>query len=1261
MKRILWAVLALCALASPIFAQSNTGRLVGTVSDPSGIIPGATVVVKDNKTGKERTAVATDEGTFTVPQLEVGSYNVTITVAGHKTFTVTDIKIDVGKDYSLNATLEVGNITENVTVVGGADVINATDGQLSNTVSQRQILELPLNGRNPLSLITLQPGVASNGATDASLNGQRSAATSITRDGININDNYIRANASDFAPERPSVDDTEQFTITTQNAGAEKGYGASQVEVVTPRGQNEFHGAIWEYNRNSKFSANTFFNNASGNFAANDPQVLSGAQKAGAEKNPRTFLNRNQYGAKASGPVWKNKVFFFGYVEFLRTRQARAKTATILLPNARQGIFTYVDSSGTTRTVNLFTLAPAVAGGITGINPTIQSRILANMPTAGNITTVGDQLNTTGYLFNQVNNRDRNGYSMRFDYDMSARNTFNFAWSHKKDTNLRADTEGSTTAAANGSGGYATVPAITQISDNRFMATSWRFTPTANLTNELRGGFLRSDVPFNRTLAEPDFFINVGTFVTNPETNFQTQGRSSNTYNIQDNAEYIWGNHSFRFGAQGQFFRIVSFGPSSYANSTIPTYAIGTSSNSPQLTATNFPGGISSTQLTNANALFALLGGIIGSDRQTFNANSTTSGFLPNQQFVQGFDFENYSAYFADQWRFTPHLSLNLGVRYELYTAVREPNGFALEPVIPAGTDPATALLDPNGTVNFIGNNGGNNQFFKSDKNNFAPVVSFAWSPQFKNKLLNSVFPGEGRTVIRGGFRMSYINDEFVRVAENANTGNAGLQSEVINSSLNGRINAPPTITAPAFQIPRNFAAGNAQASNFGTVFAIDPNLQAGRTNELNFGIQRELGFQTALEVRFVSGWSNNLIRGLDINELDIINNGFLAEFLRARNNLLNAGGIFCAAGTPNCQPLTIFGTAPGSTIRVSSASPLPAGTISQTTLTNNLNAGTPADLALSIIQNGARGSFRFRPNENAGAIDLMGNSGKYRYNGLQIELRRRFSQGLYFQANYTFQKTLTNASGVGQTKFEPNLSNRFPDLEYARADYDQTHVFNFNGIYELPFGRGKRYFSDAGSLLDRIIGGWQFTSIVQITTGAPLTLTDVRGSLNRNGRATRQTPVTNLTKGQVKDLFGIYRTPCGVYFINPVVLNINQNSLAAGICSGAAFGTGRGSEGFGTTPFTNQVFFNAGPGQTGNLERAFINGPMYLNWDASLIKNIRISERVRFQLRAEVFNVLNRSNFFLGNTSSINSASFGKITSTFDPRIIQFAGRVEF
>ena len=308
--------------------------------------------------------------------------------------------------------------------------------------------------------------------------------------------------------------------------------------------------------------------------------------------------------------------------------------------------------------------------------------------------------------------------------------------------------------------------------------------------------------------------------------------------------------------------------------------------------------------------------------------------------------------------------------------------------------------------------------------------------------------------------------------------------------------------------------------------------------------------------------------------------------------------------------------------------------------------------------------------NRNTGVVDLITNQSKYRYNSLQTEIRRRFSGGLSFQANYTFQKSLTDSPGTGQTRFEPLIDNAEPNLEYAEADTDTTHVFNLNMIYELPFGKGKRFGGGSNGVVDRIIGGWQVTSIMRIDSGAPFSITDPRGTLNRAGRAGRQTAFTNLSKADVKKLVGTFRTACGIFFVDPAVINLDLAQCGNGVIAPRVAGTTAGVASLGFDPITGpktfpgQVFFNVAPGQTGNMERNFTSGPTYLKWDASIIKNFKITETTRFQIRAEAFNVLNRSNFAITNQftqANIGSNTFGRLLATFDPRIIQFAGRFEF
>jgi hypothetical protein len=1227
-----WAKLilltAFLAIAPNTFAQSATGRLVGTVAGPDGaVITNATLTITDNQTKRVQTINTNGEGTFGIPNLQVGSYTIKVTAPGFKTFVANDVMIEVGKEYSFAPKLEVGDIQESVTVVAGADIVNSTNGELSNTVNQQQLFGLPINGRDPSSLIQLQPGVTQGGQID----GLRTSAQNITRDGLNVQDNFIRT--GDFNPDRPRIDDVSEFTIATQNANASVGAGgSSQIQYVTPRGGAAFHGALFEYNQNAALASNNFFNN-----------------RNGVAKPP---YNQNQFGGKVSGPVLlphfgeggpvvshvKGAFFFFEY-EGLRLPQTTSTTRTILTPLARQGIFSYVDDNGVLRHDNILTNQGLA------LSPLINSRILPGMPSVGNNNQVGDGLNTTGFTFNQRADVKLNGSTTRIDYDINDKKSVSFVWKRSTDNFLRPDTD---------SGGFNTVPFGFQDSLTNTLVGAYNWTISSKLNNEIRGGYQKSD-PFFRSGGLPTDF-NIGLPLTDsPENGFLPQGRTTKLYNIQDNAVYgLTSKHSLRFGGQANLYRIVSFG-----GATLPTYFLD-NANFPNFGYIGDPafdrlsGPLTDpNQLAVANALQSELAGLIGESENTFNVISKTSGFVPNAPSINSFNYNNLSAYVSDQWRISPRLTLNLGLRYELFTGIKDPTGLRLEATVPSGFDATQTLLDPNGTFNFVGGNAGSTgQFFTTDKNNFAPDISFAYSPDFKNGLLSRMFPGSGKTVIRGGFRQSYINDEYVRSADNA-LQNQGLTVTPINFGLTSLIGAPPPVVAPPFAAPPlTFSSINNLALGANVAFLIDPKLQLPRVDEYSFGIQREIGFKSVLEIRYVGNRSNELIRSVDLNQVDIRNNGFLADFDRARANLILTNNPACT--TAGCQPLTVFPHL------------VNGGSLSSRGVVNLLRSGAVADLARHYVQAGETGTVQILPNPNMGILDLLGNLGRSNYNALQIELRRRFSQGLFLQANYTFQKTLSNISpgnaGVAnddQTRIAAFLDNANPNLDYGRADFDQTHIFNLDAVYDLPFGKRKR-FLNAGGKLDRVMGGWQLGGILRVNTGTPLTIVDPRGTLNRVGRAANQTAVTGLSNNQISNLIGIFQQNGNIYYINPSVIN----------------SSGHGASAFGQPNFTGQVFFDNAPGGFGNLAHGTINGPMFTQLDMSLTKKIRITENLRLQIRADAFNVINHTNFATGVLSkdavgnsifNVNSPTFGQITQAFSiggsglNRIFQLAGRFEF
>src|SRR5690349_21907834 len=324
-RRVVTLPLLLClsvmTFATLTYGQAATGRLSGTVSGPDGLIANASVTVTDNQTKQSKTSTTNGQGAFSFPQLSFGTYTVSFSAPGFKTLNSTGVKIDVGKEYVLNPVLEVGQIEEKVNVFSGADIVNSTNAELSNTVTETQLLGLPINGRDPSSLIQLQPGVSQGGEVD----GQRTSAQNITRDGLNVQDNFIRE--GNFNPDRPRIDDLSEFTIVTQNPNPSLGSGGtSQVQYVTARGGAEFHGALYEYNQNAALASNGFFNNRNG--------------------VPRPPFNQNQFGGKVSGPIYvpgfgeggpvarqlKKAFFFFDY-EGLRLPQTTSTTRTILTPS----------------------------------------------------------------------------------------------------------------------------------------------------------------------------------------------------------------------------------------------------------------------------------------------------------------------------------------------------------------------------------------------------------------------------------------------------------------------------------------------------------------------------------------------------------------------------------------------------------------------------------------------------------------------------------------------------------------------------------------------------------------------------------------------------------------------------------------------------------------------------------------------------------------------------------------------------------------
>ena len=1336
MRKILPATFAMMLLVVASLAQTPTGRLLGVVSGPDGVLPNATITVTFNATDKEQTVVADGDGAFSLAQLEPGNYTVKVTASGFKNFVANDLKIDIGREYNLSPVLEVGSVQETVTVTAGADVLTTTSAQVTSVVSPQQILSLPLITRNPLNLVTLQAGTATSAYQNTSINGMRTTQTNITRDGISINDAFIRTNATDFAPGRPSVDDTGEFTISTTNQEADLGSGGAQITLVTPRGTNEFHGALFAYNRNSRFSANNFFSNRDGRFIATDTAVIQGRAKVGDLRTPVPFRNRNQYGGKIGGPIpifnfgeggpvfLKNKGFFFFAYEKVNDPLSARATRTILTPSARAGAFTFnratagdpitsgqiICPSGALNSVctvpNILSFAQSVGfvGIPSTIDPVILSRVLSRVPTQGNTAGIGDGLNTTGFALNRRQNQLLDTYTTRIDLDATDKDTINGVFAYNFEENLRPDVDPQ---------GFGVTPDVTQTSQNKSLALTYRRIITNNIVNEARYGIFFSEVPFNRVSARPTFFLgpagttnpaNLANLISNPDNVFLDQGRYTKVFTYADNLNWIVGKHSLKFGGQMQKYKINSFNDVF----NIPNYTVGVNPLTTLGTGNfNNVGGAGSlinlNQLGTANNLLALLGGLVSSVSQGFNTTSPTSGFLPNTTNLAPFRNTNIAFYASDRWAIARGLTLSLGLRYELFPALKLQNGLSVEPVISDPDNPAASLLAGNGAFNVLGTNAGKEfQYYKTDYNNFAPSIGIAYSPNFESGVGRFLMGSEGKSVIRGGYSQIYGNDSIITslngtLATNLGLGRAnvfGLNSANGTTILNDRLSGNLTqVGVPAFTaLPRSFLQNNTAGQGFfGQANAVDPKLQIPLVEQYSFGFQREFFGNTAFEIRYVGTRSKNLARGVDLNQIDIIGNGFASDFQRAQGNLAvntaernsRIAALIASGQTPAAATAAINAQLPSSaafnnTIAGSVAltvipliGPLSGtrggigtagtGSAGNANVLLNLQNGTVADLAQFYISQNANNHptlatpgntpfVRFYQNPNIGQIELFTNAGSYNYNSLQLEVRRRFAQGLYFQANYTFSKNLTDTVGTSQALFEPYLQNQNQELDRQRADFDITHVFNFNGIYQLPFGKGKMFLNNGG-IVDKIFGGFELSGLLQLQSGVPISFIDSRGTLNRGARSGRQTAFSSLTNEQIRALSGVFEANGNIYFINPSIIGSN----------GAA-SNGYINPSNSNAAFAGQVFFNVNPGQTGNVARTVIDGPKSYNVNAALLKNIRFTESLRVQLRMEAFNLFNTTNL-QNNTqfANINGATFGQITSAAAARQIQFAFRFEF
>jgi hypothetical protein len=1165
-------------MASVSYAQVPA-RVTGTVQDPTGAaVPGATVGLQlPGGDVNLYTTTTTSEGDYSFTGVNPNTYVLVVDAKGFKKYALSGVEVNTGHATDIPVfKLTLGQATaQSIDVISeSTSSVQVSNSEVTSTLTNAQLQTLPILNRSPLGFLSTQPGINVTTAGNTTVNGLKPSYTNVTIDGINIQDNFIRTNDLDFLPNLLLLDQVAEVTVSTSNSNSSAFGGAAQVAFVTPSGTNNWHGKVYWSNRNKELAANTWFNNQSG--------------------VAKPFLNQNQPGFVASGPVFKNKLFFYTNYEAFRLVQQSPSTATILTADARTGLFTYKDTTtGAVKKVNVLTTA-----GISP-DPAMTAIVNAEAPASAiNSFTVGDSTaallrNTGGYQFVRRNNRTRDNFTFKTDYVHSAKNSFSVTNLWNRDILDRPDVDVSTNV----------IPQVANKENTKLLSSTWRWSPKPTLTNEVLFGFNWAPATFTSTTDVPKFFV-TGMNFTNPINVFKSQGRNTDTYNIADNGTWVHGKHTVQFGYQYQSANIEPYNDVGIT----PSYGLGIGTGNTGLVAAQLPG-ISSSDLAAANSLLATLAGYVTTGGQTFNVANRTSGYVPGQTNIAHFSLKNYAFYGGDNWKVSRRITATLGLRWDYQAPLNERDGLLLLPVIQNNNVFSTLL--GNATLDFASGDTGRD-LYKKDKNNWAPSVGIAWD----------IF-GDGKTSFRAGYSINFVNDNVVAAVRNSATTNAGLSSAVAGTSLTGRVSTSlPPITPPVYKIPRTFADNVVTVGLTNAEATVDPGLVTPYVQQWNAGIERSVR-NTVFAVRYVGNHGTKLLRAFDLNQVLI--NAILPDFKTAQNN-----GFLAQKANGSFNP--VYNPAiPGS-------APMPYfATMAPTVLTNStivglIQTGQVGEMANSLYTGRLLGSAAGVYTSPYGqGMNVMENFSNSSYNGLQLEANRRFAHGLQFQSNFTWAKALSDAAGNQQTNFEPILDINNAKLERSReSNFEVNKVFKINGSYELPFGQG-HFIGTSEPVVRRLIEGWRTSAIYVMQTGSPFSVTSgSRGTLNRGARSTNNTATTTLSGDALNSLFGFYMTGNGPYYIA-------QSAIGS---------DGRGTATDGAAPFTGQAFFNPAAGTLGSLQRNYFTGPSIISLDATLSKTTRIGERVLTEIRGDFVNVMNHPTFAIGD-QSINSTTFGKITSS--------------
>ena len=1218
------------ALASAIsiftvlsLAQTSTSQLSGTVTDSTGAsVPGASITLINEATGVSQHQQTTDAGLFAFPSIPAGGYTVKVEAPGFKTYERRGNTLQINTPLAVNVQLEVGGVGESVQVTAAAEGVQTSNAVVGNVVEQKSIVELPLNGRNPLNLLMYEPGVVQRSGNTVNVNGARGAAVNVTIDGIEANESTNPNPTNNIF--RLNPDNVQEFKVTTSNPSPEEGRNSgANVSIATRSGANKIHVTAFEFFRNTALNANEFYANAQG--------------------GAKPLIQLNQYGFEVGGPIKKNKTFIFGSwqgqkVNFADPIDKTFGTVNLYTASALSGIFRYlvvdpknpltVNGQRVTQNSSLlidprsgqFAAGVRNCGGPADTNCIGSYDIFANDPLrrgldksvksvlggypAPNSYSAGDGLNTGAYQWNSPVKVAGPQYLVRVDHTISERHTLWGRWLGAEQNTLGGDPLNSRPTVLPG---YPPRGEVFRPANN--IAVGLRSVLTPRVVNELTLGYSRFLFLFTQGEANP-LFPNAPRFTfNNSAVDYTANPRTSRAVNVPqfiDNVSFISGAHVMRFGVNVRMYQHNDQRGDVGGTSLVPSISLSRATRAPSgftlptLTSAT-AAGISATDLSRLQGTINDLLGIPASLTQVFLGDLRHDTFLPFKSgdksvtlWAQGQRAKQYNFFAQDEWKLRRNVTVSYGVRWE----VNPPPSEAGDRVYV----PNKNIDGRDGPVTFVK---AERWFQNFNWGAFAPRLGLTWSPGNSSKM-----------VVRAGYGLAFDPLSTFQVTSIATAVPGQTYTCTSSVSTTGSITTTPGCSAVtnirlADGFPNELPVPSAKPSSFLTpppqlqnnapaARVFDQGLKLPSVHMWNLTLQRELPGGYVVSLGYVGRRGERLYRSWDANQIDA--SPILSSFLAMQKN----------AAINGCRPdgtLASGSACPGAVaVPLIQQNVITSAFANSTTSLTDLSQNAAGNMAGRIEQTTL--AAKLRPNQQFAQILYFDNGGDSNYHSMQATFRKRFdAQGLLVSGAYTLSKSIDNLSidpvgstaggGLTTTNSRTPVDGRNYRNERARSDFDQRHVFNTSGIYELPFGRGKKVYGGANRIVSAIIGDWSLNGIYTYQSGEPFSVRS--GVLTANFSAQSRAdlkPGAVLPMAQLQDKAGV---------VGPVYF---QNADAFAFPAPGGLGIGR------------NVF----------------QGPSYWNLDMGITKGFQLSERGRLVFRTEMFNAFNHPNFRNPRDASVGS-----------------------